>query len=77
MMRDNYINANKVYSIGGVGYEFKFVVQPPVGREFVKATLYKDQDLTDIVSERTITYNIVKTILPPYVCNPRKELCND
>jgi len=52
-------------------------VTPPVGREFVKATLYKDEDLTDIVSERTITYNIVKTILPPYVCDPRKELCND
>ena len=77
MMRDNYINANKVYSIGGVGYEFKFIVQPPVGREFVKATLYKNEDLIDVVSERTITYNIVKTILPPYVCNPRKELCND
>ena len=77
MMRDNYIDENKVYGIGGAGYEFKFVVTPPVGREFVKATLYKDEDLTDIVSERTITYNIVKTILPPYVCDPRKELCND
>jgi len=77
MMRDNYINENKVYGIGGAGYEFKFVVTSPVGREFVKATLYKDEDLTDIVSERTITYNIVKTILPPYVCDPRKESCND
>ena len=77
MMRDNYINENKVYGIGGAGYEFKFIVKSPVGREFVKATLYKDEDLTFVVSERTITYNIVKTILPPYVCDPRKELCND
>ena len=77
MMRDNYIDENKVYGIGGAGYEFKFIVKSPVGREFVKATLYKDEALTDIVSERTITYNIVKTILPPYVCDPRKELCND
>jgi hypothetical protein len=77
MMRDNYIDENKVYGIGGAGYEFKFVVQPPVGREFVKATLYKDEGLTDIMSERTITYNIVQTILPPYVCDPRKEMCND
>ena len=77
MMRDNYIAENKVYGIGGAGYEFNFIVKPPVGREFVKATLYKDEDLTDVVSERTITYNIVKTILPPYVCDPRKELCND
>ena len=77
MMRDNYIDENKVYGIGGAGYEFKFIVKSPVGREFVKATLYKDEALTDIVSERTITYNIVQTILPPYVCDPRKELCND
>ena len=67
MMRDNYIVQNKVYNIGGAGYEFKFVVNAPVGREFVKATLYKDEDLTYVVSERTITYNIVKTILPPYI----------
>ena len=67
MMRDNYIAQNKVYNIGGAGYEFKFVVNAPVGREFVKATLYKDEDLTYVVSERTITYNIVKTILPPYI----------
>ena len=77
MMRDNYIDENKVYGIGGAGYEFKFIVKPPVGREFVKATLYKNEELTNIVSERTITYNIVKTILPPYVCDPRKESCND
>ena len=77
MMRDNYIDENKVYGIGGAGYEFKFIVKPPVGREFVKATLYKNEDLTDVVSERTITYNIVRTILPPYVCDPRKEICND
>ena len=67
MMRDNYIVQNKVYNIGGAGYEFKFVVKAPVGREFVKATLYKDEDLTHIVSESTITYNIVTTILPPYI----------
>ena len=67
MMRDNYIVQNKVYNIGGAGYEFKFVVNAPVGREFVKATLYKAEDLTYVVSERTITYNIVKTILPPYI----------
>ena len=67
MMRDNYIAQNKVYNIGGAGYEFKFVVKAPVGREFVKATLYKDEDLTHIVSESTITYNIVTTILPPYI----------
>ena len=77
MMRDNYIDENKVYGIGGAGYEFKFMVKSPVGREFVKATLYRDEGLTDIVSERTITYNIVQTILPPYVCDPRKEMCND
>ncbi len=77
MMRDNYIDENKVYGIGGAGYEFKFMIKPPVGREFVKATLYRDEGLTDIVSERTITYNIVQTILPPYVCDPRKEMCND
>ena len=77
MMRDNYIDENKVYGIGGAGYEFKFIVKPPVGREFVKATLYKNEELTNIVSERTITYNIVQTILPPYVCDPRKEMCND
>ena len=67
MMRDNYIAQNKVYNIGGAGYEFKFVVKAPVGREFVKATLYKDEDLTHVVSESTITYNIVTTILPPYI----------
>jgi len=67
MMRDNYIAQNKVYNIGGAGYEFKFVVKAPVGREFVKATLYKDEDLSHVVSERTITYNIVTTILPPYI----------
>ena len=72
MMRDNYIDENKVYGIGGAGYEFKFMIKPPVGREFVKATLYRDEGLTDIVSERTITYNIVQNI-----CDPRKEMCND
>jgi len=67
LMRDNYMEKHKVYNIGGVGYEFKFLVQKPVGREFVTATLYKDQELTHVLGETTITYNIVETILPPFV----------
>ena len=67
LMRDNYIEKHKVYNIGGVGYEFKFLVQKPVGREFITATLYKDQELTHLLGETTITYNIVETILPPFV----------
>ena len=67
IVRDNYIEKHKVYNIGGTGYEFEFLVQKPVGREFVTATLYKDKELTHVLGETTITYNIVDTVLPPFV----------
>jgi hypothetical protein len=60
MMRDNYIQKNKMYNIGGTGYEFKFLVSPPLGPESVTAILYKDVSLKTIISEYTVNYDIVK-----------------
>ena len=60
MMRDNYIQRNKMYSIGGTGYEFKFLVRPPIGKESVTATLYKEASLKTILGEHQIDYEIVQ-----------------
>ena len=60
MMRDNYIQRNKMYNIGGTGYEFKFLVKPPLGQESVTATLYKEASLKTILGEHKIDYEIVK-----------------
>ena len=60
MMRDNYIQKNKLYNIGGTGYEFKFLVKPPLGQESVTATLYKEAKMKTILGEYTVNYEIVK-----------------
>ena len=60
MMRDNYIQRNKMYSIGGTGYEFKFLVKPPTGKESVIATLYKEASLKTILGEHQVDYEIVQ-----------------
>jgi len=60
MMRDNYIQKNKMYNIGGTGYEFKFLVKPPLGQESVTATLYKEANLKTILSEHQLDYEILK-----------------
>jgi len=60
IMRDNYIQRNKMYNIGGTGYEFKFLVKPPLGQESVTATLYKEASLKTILGEHKIDYEIVK-----------------
>jgi hypothetical protein len=60
IMRDNYIQRNKMYNIGGTGYEFKFLVKPPLGQESVTAVLYKESNLKTILEEQTIDYMIMK-----------------
>ena len=59
-LKDNYIQKNKVYNIGGVGYPFHFQIKGPVSQEVVKAVLYKDEDLTEVLSKRTFNYEVVK-----------------
>jgi hypothetical protein len=60
IMRDNYIQRNKMYNIGGAGYEFKFLVKPPLGQESVTAVLYKESNLKTILEKQTIDYMIMK-----------------
>ena len=60
MMKDNYIQKNKMYNIGGTGYEFKFSVKPPLGKESVTAILYKEASLKTILGQNTISYDVVK-----------------
>ena len=59
-LKDNYIQKNKVYNIGGVGYPFHFQIKGPESQEVVKAVLYKDEDLTEVLSKRTFNYEVVK-----------------
>ena len=49
-----------MYSIGGTGYEFKFLVRPPIGKESVIATLYKEASLKTILGEHQVDYEIVQ-----------------
>ena len=48
------------YNIGGTGYEFKFSVKPPLGKESVTAILYKEASLKTILGQNTISYDVVK-----------------
>ena len=59
-LKDNYIQKNKIYNIGGTGYPFHFKITGPPSQEVVKAVLYKDEDLTEVLSKRTFNYEVVK-----------------
>ena len=60
MMKDNYIQKNKTYNIGGVGYDFEFSIKPPIGKESVTATLYKEVGLKTVLAKHTVSYDVVK-----------------
>ena len=60
MMKDNYIEKNKSYNIGGVGYDFEFSIKPPIGKESVTATLYKEVGLKTVLAKHTVSYDVVK-----------------
>jgi len=60
LLKDNYIQKNKLYNIGGVGYPFHFKITGPPSQEVVKAVLYKDEDMTEVLSKRTFNYEVIK-----------------
>ena len=62
-LKDNYIQKNKIYNIGGAGYPFHFRITGPPSQEVVTAVLYKDEDLTKVLSQKTYEYSVVM----PYV----------
>ena len=62
-LKDNYIQKNKIYNIGGAGYPFHFRITGPPSQEVVTAVLYKDEDLTKVLSQKTYEYAVVM----PYV----------
>jgi len=62
-LKDNYIQKNKIYNIGGAGYPFHFKITGPPSQEVVTAVLYKDEDLTKVLSQKIYEY----TVVMPYV----------
>ena len=60
LLKDNYIQKNKLYNIGGVGYPFHFKIKGPPSQEVVEAVLYKDEDMTEVLSKRTFNYEVIK-----------------
>jgi hypothetical protein len=62
-LKDNYIQKNKIYNIGGAGYPFHFRITGPPSQEVVTAVLYKDEDLTKVLSQKIYEYSVVM----PYV----------
>jgi len=59
-LKDNYIQKNKIYNIGGAGYPFHFKITGPPSQEVVTAVLYKDEDLTKVLSQKTYEYSVLK-----------------
>jgi len=59
-LKDNYIQKNKIYNIGGAGYPFKFRITGPAGEEVVTAVLHKDEELSKVLSTRTFNYEVLK-----------------
>ena len=59
-LKDNYIQKNKLYNIGGAGYPFHFQIKGPPSQEFVTAVLYKDEELNEVLSTRTFNYEVLK-----------------
>ena len=59
-MKDNYIHANRLYSIGGSGYDFYYEARPPYGKGTVKVLIYnnKEQDLER--SRSYFNYEVLK-----------------
>ena len=66
-LKDNYIQKNKIYNIGGAGYPFHFRITGPPSQEVVTAVLYKDEDLTKVLSQKTYEYAVVM----PYVAKKK------
>jgi hypothetical protein len=59
-LKDNYIQKNKIYNIGGAGYPFHFKITGPPSQEVVTAVLYKDEALNEVLSTRTFNYEVLK-----------------
>jgi len=59
-LKDNYIQKNKIYNIGGVGYPFHFRITGPPSQEVVTAVLHKDEELSKVLSIRTFNYEVIK-----------------
>ena len=59
-LKDNYIQKNKIYNIGGAGYPFHFKITGPPSQEVVTAVLHKDEELSKVLSTRTFNYEVVK-----------------
>ena len=59
-LKDNYIQKNKIYNIGGVGYPFHFRITGPPSQEVVTAVLHKDEELSKVLSTRTFNYEVIK-----------------
>jgi len=70
-LKDNYIQKNKIYNIGGAGYPFHFRITGPPSQEVVTAVLYKDEDLTKVLSQKTYEYSVVM----PYVAKKQTHGC--
>ena len=71
-LKDNYIQKNKIYNIGGAGYPFHFKVTGPPSQEVVTAVLYKDEDLTKVLSQKIYEYSVVM----PYVVKKQTNGCS-
>ena len=71
-LKDNYIQKNKIYNIGGAGYPFHFKITGPPSQEVVTAVLYKDEDLTKVLSQKTYEYAVVM----PYVAKKQTHGCS-
>jgi len=59
-LKDNYIQKNKIYNIGGAGYPFHFKITGPPSQEVVTAVLHKDEELSKVLSTRTFNYEVLK-----------------
>jgi hypothetical protein len=59
-LKDNYIQKNKIYNIGGAGYPFHFKITGPPSQEVATAVLYKDEALNEVLSTRTFNYEVLK-----------------
>ena len=62
-LKDNYIQKNKIYNIGGAGYPFHFRITGPPSQEIATAVLHRDEELTEVLSRKTYEY----TVVMPYV----------
>ena len=71
-LKDNYIQKNKIYNIGGAGYSFHFKITGPPSQEVVTAVLYKDEDLTKVLSQKTYEYSVVM----PFVVKKQTNGCS-